>query len=52
MGDGIGIGAKVGLLGRGAAGASVPPRERYIRRTTEAVYEPTEGAVTVSYPML
>jgi hypothetical protein len=52
MGDGIGIGAKVGLLGRGAAGPVFLHVSGTFVVPTEAVYEPTEGAVTVSYPML
>jgi hypothetical protein len=50
MGDGLGIGAKVGLLGRGAAGPVLLHVSGTFVVSTEAVYEPTEGAVTVPYP--
>ena len=50
MGDGLGIGAEVGLLGGGAAGLVL----FHVRGTfvvpTVPVYEPTEGAVTVPWP--
>jgi hypothetical protein len=50
VGAGIGIGAKVGLLGRGAAGPVLLHVSGTFVVPTEAVYEPTEGAVTVPYP--
>jgi hypothetical protein len=49
-GAGVGIGAKVGVLGRGAAGPVFLHVSGTFVVPTEAVYEPTEGAVTVPYP--
>jgi membrane carboxypeptidase/penicillin-binding protein PbpC len=47
---GTGTGAKVGLLGRGAAGPVLFHVGTAFVVPTGAVYEPTEGAVTVPYP--
>jgi hypothetical protein len=49
-GLGTGMGAKVGLLGGGAAGPVLLQVGTAFVVPIGAVYEPTEGAVTVPYP--
>ena|SRR5258706_1047766 len=50
MGVGIGIGAKVGLLGKGAAGPVFLHVGTTFVEPTVVGYEPTEGGTTDPYP--